>query len=188
MLRRLREAGVRATETPTVLFSVSEDELRAMPRDDISGNYAVSSHFRGDRGPQAAGLGREAPGGGPIDSEEAFSAYQAVRMWAGAVAAAGSADVVDVRSAIRRQSLATSEGVIAVDPQSLHAWRGFSVGRIRPDGSVEVERLTEGPTRPAPFPATRSRAEWTRFQSGTPRDRLPQRSSPTTDAEMGVAP
>jgi len=188
MLRRLREAGVRASETPTMLFSVSENELRAMPREDISGNYAVSSHFQRDSRPLATGLAREGPGGGRIDSDEAFSAYQAVRMWAGAVAAAGSADVPEVRSAIRRQSLATSEGVIAVDPQSLHVWRGFSVGRIRPDGSVEVERTTVGPTRPAPFPATRSRAEWTRFQAGTPRDPLPQRSSPTAATEMGAAP
>jgi len=191
LVRRLREAGLRSGDTPVMMFGVTEDDLRAMPRDDVTGSYVVASHFQEDGRTTEKEFVRSFKsryGSDRTPSEEAFSAYHAVLLWAGAVRAAGSSDVADVRSAIRFQSLATPEGVIAIDPQNLHAWRGFAVGRIRPDGLIELVWSSRGPSRPAPFPATRSRADWARFSATIQREQSSRRTPAPAVSPQGTPP
>lgn len=191
LLRQLREAGVRPADLPVMIFTVNEDELRAMPRDDVTGNYVVANSFQGNnRAPEPAFVRALAPTPGsdlPI-SEQAMAAYSAVRLWAEAVKGAGTADVSTVRSTIGHQTLSSPEGVIAVDPDSRHAWRNLSVGRIRSDGQVDTLWSTRGPTRPTPFPATRSRPEWTKFLVSVQREKAARRDPPSSDPRPGATP
>lgn len=173
-LRRLRESGVGPADLTMLLLGLDEDDILAMPREDVTGTYVTAPFF------SAAGAGSSPPrtgdvedgvagGGGPADASEqpasarTQAAREAIRMWAAAVRASGTADVTVLRVAIRRQTLETAEGVVAIDPSNRHAWRSAVVGRVRADGLVERVWATATATRPAPFPATRSRAEWTRF-------------------------
>jgi len=182
LLRRLREAGVRTADLPVLLLSVTEDDLRTMPRDDVSGAYVVAPCFlgvagetdrevSGEGGQRIARAFRRAYGADRSLSEQSLTAYEAIRLWAEAVRSAGTADVAAVRAAIRRQTLASPEGIVAVDPTTQHAWRNLTVGRVRPDGLVERVWSEGTPTRPVPFPATRPRGAWTRFLAGVERER-----------------
>lgn len=188
-LRQVREAGIRPADVPVMIFSVSEDELRAMPPDDVTGNYVVAGCFPGnDRAVDQSfdRAFRARYGDDRRTSEQVMAAHDAVRLWAGAVKGAGTADVAIVRSAIRHQTLPSPEGVVAIDPENRHAWRNLSVGRVRPDGQIDVLWSTRGPTRPTPFPGTRSRAEWGRFLASLQRektDRRPPVAAPGPVAE-----
>ena len=117
-----------------------------------------------------------------------MAAHGAVRLWAEAVREAGTADVAIVRSTIRHQTLPSPEGVIAVDPENRHAWRNLSVGRIRPDGQIDTLWSTRGPTRPTPFPATRSRPEWGRFMVSLQRETALRRPAAPSEPRPGIAP
>lgn len=191
LLHRLREAGVRNADLPVLLLAVDEEDLVAMPRDDVTGAYVAASHFQGvDR---SESRDSTAPGSvAQPASERALSAHEAVRLWADAVRAAGTATPAAVRAAIRRQSQATAEGVVAIDPVTQHAWRNLTVGRVRPDGRVEPVWTSDRPTRPVPYPVTRSRGEWTRFLAAAERARSDRRAvaaeRPANGAEGGPQP
>ena len=191
LLRQLREAGVRPADLPVMIFSVNEDELRGMPADDVTGNYVIAGSFPGnDRAAAEAFVRsfRTRYGDDRPASEQAMAAHGAVRLWAEAVKGAGTADVTIVRSMIRHQTLPSPEGVIAVDPENRHAWRSLSVGRIRPDGQIDTLWATRGPTRPTPFPATRSRADWNKFAVSIQREKAPRRSAAPSDPRPGITP
>ena len=164
--RGMRSSGLDPAKTPTVTFAVGENELHAMEPGDMAGDYAAWSYFQSIDGPRnrafveafRARLGADRPVG---DVNE--SAWMGVRMWAQAVREAGTTDVRQVRSAMRRQSLDAPEGVVAIDPESQHAWRWARIGRIGADRRIEVIWSAGVPVRPAPFPGTRTRAEWLTF-------------------------
>ena len=180
LLRRLREAGVRSADMPVLLVGLDDEDLRVLPRDDLAGSYVAAGYLHDiDRPADRQTTRTAAPGGGgdrPV-SERALSAYEAIMLWADAVRAAGTTEALTVRAALRRQTRATPEGVIAVDPATQHAWRTLSIGRVRPDGLVEAVWTSERPARPVPFPITRSRAEWTRFLAATERARAGRRAA-----------
>ena len=190
-LRQLREAGVRPADLPVMIFSVGEVELRGMPPDDVTGNYVVAGSFPGnDRAADQTfvrafrtGYGDDRP-----TSEQVMAAHGAVRLWAEAVRGADTADVAIVRSTIRHQTLSSPEGVIAVDPENRHVWRSLSVGRIRPDGQIDTLWSTRGPTRPTPFPVTRSRPEWLRFMVSIQREKALRRSAAPSAPRPEIAP
>ena len=188
LLHRLREAGVRSADVPVLLFAVDEEDLRTLPRDDVTGTYVAAGHFQGIDRPTTREFAVRVEADRPA-SERVLSAREAVRLWGEAVRAAGTADPAAVRAAIRRQSNATAEGVVAVDPVTQHAWRNLTVGRIRPDGLVESVWTSDHPTRPVPYPVTRSRTEWVRFLAASERARADRRAvgaEPRTEA--GDAP
>lgn len=191
LLRQLREAGVRPADLPVMMFTVSEDELQAMPRDDVTLNYVVAGSFqRKDLATDQAFIRTfttSAENERPT-SEQAMAAYGAVRLWAEAVRGAGSADASTVRSTISHQTIPSPEGVIAVDPDSHHAWRNLAVGRIRSDGQVDTLWSTRGPTRPTPFPATRTRPEWNKFLVTVQREKAARRAALSSEPRSGATP
>lgn len=191
LLRQLREAGVRPADVPVMMFGVGEDDLRAIPKEDVTGQYVVSGHFPGGDRPSAhsfvadfrARYGNDRP-----TSDQAMAAYEAVRLWADAVREAGTANVGTVRSTIDHQTLPSAEGVIAIDPESRHAWRSLAVGRVRGDGQVETLWSTRGPTRPTPFPTTRSHGEWKKFLAIVQREKAARRAVTAPEPRPGATP
>jgi urea transport system substrate-binding protein len=71
--------------------------------------------------------------------------------------------------------------VVAIDPESQHAWRSACIGRIRPDRQVDVVWTTGIPIRPVPFPATRTRAAWESFVEELQRGWGGRWTGPTAD-------
>ena len=89
-----------------------------------------------------------------------------MKLWANAVEEAGTADVRQVRAAMRHQSMDAPEGIVAIDPDTQHAWRPVSIGRIRPDGQFDIVWSSRTSVRPVPFPITRSPQAWLGFVDG----------------------
>jgi urea transport system substrate-binding protein len=130
--RALKEAGIGPETAPVVSFSIAEDELRSIPRNDMVGHYAAWNYFQSIERPENQALVREA----------------------------ATIDVRQVRSAMRHQSLDAPEGIIAVDPATHHTWRPVFIGRIRSDGQFDVVWSSRTSVRPVPFPISRSRSAW----------------------------
>jgi urea transport system substrate-binding protein len=161
--RGLRAAGIRPEQTPVVTFAIGENELATATGFDMVGDYAAWNYFQSiDRPENRAFVAAFQAAYGPdrTTSDVMVAAYDSVRLWAQAVREAGTADVRQVRSAIRHQSLAAPEGVIAVDPETQHTWRPVFIGRIRADGQFDIVWSSRTAVRPVPFPLSRSRSEW----------------------------
>lgn len=161
--RGLRAAGIRPEQTPVVTFAIGENELATATGIDMVGDYAAWNYFQSiDRPENRAFVAafQAAYGADRTTSDVMVAAYNSVRLWAQAVREAGTADVRQVRSALRHQSLAAPEGIIAVDPETQHTWRPVFIGRIRADGQFDVVWSSRTAVRPVPFPLSRSRSEW----------------------------
>lgn len=164
--RGLREAGVRPEKIPVVTFAMAEDEVRDLPAGDMLGNYASWSYFQSLDRPENQAFVRAFKaryGADRTTSDVMAAAYNSVHLWAQAVREAGTADVRQVRTALRHQSRNAPEGVIAVDPETQHTWRPVFIGRIRADGQFDIVWTSRTAVRPVPFPISRSRSEWEAF-------------------------
>ena len=164
--RRLRQAGIRSDDVPVISFSIAEDELQNMPRGDMVGDYAAWNYFQSIDSPSNQAFVRSFKsryGNQRATTAVAESAYTGVRLWAQAVREAGTANVVQVRSSMRSQSMLAPEGVVSIDRETNHAWLPVRIGQIRSDGQFEIVWDSQRAVRPVPFPLTRSRADWEQF-------------------------
>lgn len=164
--RAIRAAGLEPATTPIVTFAVGENELRGLAAADMAGHYAAWNYFQSLDRPENAAFVRafqERYGADRTTSDVMVAAYNSVLLWAQAVREAETADVSQVRAALRHQSLDAPEGIIAVDPETQHTWRPVFIGQIRPDGQVDVVWSSRTAVRPMPFPISRSRSEWESF-------------------------
>jgi len=181
--RALRAAGLEPGSTPLVTFAVGENELRGGAAAEMAGNYAAWNYFQSLDRPQNAAFVRAFQaryGADRTTSDVMVAAYNSVVLWAQAVREAGTAEVRQVRASLRHQSLNAPEGIIAVDPETQHTWRPVFIGRIRPDGQVDVVWSSRTAVRPMPFPISRSRSEWEAFVSDLQRGWGGRWIAPTT--------
>lgn len=188
--RALRAAGIRADETPVVTFSLAEQELAGAAGDDMVGDYAAWNYFQSIDRPENAAFVRsfqEAYGPDRATSDVIVAAANGVRLWAQAVQEAETADVQQVRSVLRRQSLAAPEGIIAIDPETQYTWRPVFIGRIREDGQFDIVWSSRTCVRPVPFPISRSRTEWELFVDDLFRGWGGRWVAPTDDASPAPA-
>ena len=164
--RAVRAAGLEPDTTPIMTFAVGENEFRGAAAADMAGHYAAWNYFQSvDRPANKAFVAafQARYGAERTISDVMAAAYNSVHLWAQAVREAETAEVRQVRAALRHQSLDAPEGIIAVDPETQHTWRPVFIGRIRSDGQVDVVWTSRTAVRPMPFPISRSRPEWERF-------------------------
>ena len=167
----LRAAGIRPEKTPLVTFSMAEDELRDGVAQDRAGHYACWGYCQSLDRPKNQEFVRRFKaryGSDRVTSDVIATAYTSVQLWAQAVREAGTHEVRQVRNAFRNQSLDAAAGIIAIDPETRHAWRPVFIGRVRADGQFDIVWPTTNAARaaavrPVPFPISRSRSEWERF-------------------------
>jgi urea transport system substrate-binding protein len=164
--RAVRAAGLEPDTTPIMTFAVGENEFRGAAAADMAGHYAAWNYFQSvDRPANKAFVAafQARYGAERTISDVMAAAYNSVHLWAQAVREAETAEVRQVRAALRHQSLDAPEGIIAVDPETQHTWRPVFIGRIRSDGQVDIVWTSRTAVRPMPFPISRSRPEWERF-------------------------
>ncbi len=161
--RELRAAGITPDSIPTMSFSIAENELQSLSAKDMVGDYAAWNYFQSIDSPENRDFVRRFRarfGADRVTSDPIEAAYFGVYLWAQAVEDAGTDDVARVRENIKRQSLSAPNGIVYVDPESLHTWKVMRIGRIRADGQFDIVWSLEKPIRPVPFPIYRSRAQW----------------------------
>lgn len=160
---RLRQAGITPERSPVVSFNITEEELRSLPLRDMVGHFSAWNYFQSVDRPENEQFVRRFKaryGQDRVTCDGVSTAYNSVKLWAQAVAEAGTDHVAEVLKAVRRQSLDAPEGVVSVDPDNLNDWRPFFVGKVRADGQFEIVYALSKPIHPIPYPRTRSRAEW----------------------------
>ena len=164
--RALRAAGITSADTPTVSFSISEEELSNLDPKDVAGDYAAWSYFQSVDRPQNREFVKRFQarhGSQRVLSDPMDAAYSGVHLWAQAVREAGDATPPKVRPAVRRQTFDAPGGVVRIDPDTQHATKFLRVGRITAESRFEVRYDSEAPSAPMPYPNTRSKADWDGF-------------------------
>lgn len=162
----LRKAGISSSDIPTMSFSVGEEELRGLGPKDFIGDYATWNYFQAlDTPENTAFVARFKSRYGPsrVTSDPIEAGYFGVYLWAQAVKAASSAELADIRLAIRKQSFLAPEGVVYIDLDNLHTWKGVRIGRIQKDGQFDIVWRSARPVRPVPYPIYRTKAQWELF-------------------------
>ncbi len=162
----LRAAGVTPASIPTISFSISENELVAMDRPAMAGDYAAWNYFQSlptDENQQFIQRFRARFGANRVISDPMETAYFGVQLWAQAVQEAGDPSPRATRVALRDQSLHAPEGAVITDPDTQHTWRNVRIGRIRADGQFDIVWESGKPVRPVPYPVYRSPLEWNDF-------------------------
>jgi urea transport system substrate-binding protein len=164
--RALGRAGFGPEKVPTLSFTVSEQELSSLRPQEIVGDYAAGNYFPSIELPQnLAFLERvEAKyGAHRIVTDQMQTAYALVHLWAQAIRAAGTDDVRAIRKAIAGQTFDSPQGLVTIDPATLHTIQVSRVGRINEEGRFIEVYASPQPIVPEPFPSSRSRKDWEEF-------------------------
>jgi urea transport system substrate-binding protein len=162
----LRAAGITAARTPTLSFSIAEQELGSLPRAAMAGDYAAWSYFQSVDSPVNDDFVRafkRAYGEDRVTDDPIEAAYVAVKLWAKAAEAAGSPEPAAVRATIVDRSYRGPGGMVFVEAENRHTWKTMRLGKIRADGQFDIVWSSERPIRPVPFPITRTREQWDAF-------------------------
>ncbi|MGJ0505963.1 MAG: urea ABC transporter substrate-binding protein [Methylocystis sp.] len=162
----LTDAGLTAQKLPVVSVSIGEEELRSLPIASLQGHYSAWNYFESIKTAENERFiraFRAKYGENRVTSDVIATSYFSVRLWAKAVQEVQSLDVQRVKTTMLTETLDAPEGLVSVDPYTQHSWRSFSIGKIRPDGQIELVWTVNHPIRPVPYPPYRTKAEWDAF-------------------------
>lgn len=165
--RELRKAGITSEKIPTLSFSLTERELRAMSNwRDMIGDYVAWSYFQSQTNPENTEFikrYRAKYGADQVLDDPVEAGYFGVYLWAAAVKEAGSASPDSVRVALPNQSYLAPEGMVYIDSENGNVWRTARVGRIDNNGNFTMMWDSGRAIRPVPYPIYRTKAEWESF-------------------------
>ncbi|MBD2387012.1 urea ABC transporter substrate-binding protein [Cylindrospermum sp. FACHB-282] len=164
--KALRKAGITADKIPTISFSIAEEELSYLPKQDVVGDYAVWNYFQSiDDGTNHKFIKnfKKKYGENRVTSDPIEAGYFGVYLWAQAVEDAATDEVNSIRQYIKDQSFKAPEGVVYIDSSNQHTWKTVRVGKIKTDGQFEIVWNSDKPIRPVPYPLSRSKADWDKF-------------------------
>src|SRR6185436_10753689 len=100
--RELRHAGVKPEKIPTISFSIGEEELRHLNPAHMAGDYAAWNYFQSiDSRENREFVQRFRAKYGPqrVVTDPMEAAYVGMKLWAEAVAEAGSERPAEIRRA-----------------------------------------------------------------------------------------
>lgn len=143
----------QANEMPVASCSLSEVEL-PMLGDAASGHLSSSVYFstvatrENARFTELWDNACRHLGNSCADAE---ATYNAVHLMARAVRAAGEAGFTAVREAARGLRFAAPQGLVTLDPESLHSRMRPRIGRSNADGTFEILSEYANPVRPDPY-------------------------------------
>ena len=159
----LRRAGVASATTPTISFSLGEEELRKLDPQWVAGDYAAWNYFESIETPaNRAFLAafRQKYGPQRIVTDPMEAAYAGVLLWAQAARTADAVEPTALRRALRNQRIAAPEGELRIDPATQHAFKTPRIGQVQHDGRCVVVWTADAPEPPRPYPPTRTSEQW----------------------------
>jgi urea transport system substrate-binding protein len=162
----LHNAGLTPEKMPVLSFSIAEDELRQMEITNMVGYYAAWNYFQTVNtkvNQDFVTKFKDKYGQERVTDDPMEAAYFGVHLWAQAVADAGTAEVNQVRNAMKRQSFQAPEGMVYIDDDNNHTWKTVRIGKVRQDGQFDIVWTSEKPVQPIPYPTYRLKSEWHKF-------------------------
>jgi urea transport system substrate-binding protein len=162
----LRDEGVTSEASPTIYFSISENEVQSLASRDMIGDYVAWNYFQSLDRPanqQFVKLFRSHYGLRRVTSDPLEAAYSGVHLWAQAAEQANSDHVGAIRHVLPNQHFRAPGGDIRIDPENHHTWKIMRLARIGDAGQFSIVWSSERSIRPEPYPASRSIGEWHAF-------------------------
>jgi urea transport system substrate-binding protein len=164
--RDLRRAGITPSAIPTISFSIGEEELRHLNPAHMAGDYAAWNYFQSIDSPENRAFVetfRAKYGPQRVVTDPMEATYFGVKLWAAALAEAGSDAPASIRRALLNRRMLAPEGEVRIDPATQHTFKTPRIGRILPDGQFEIVWTATKPEAPRPFPRTRTAEKWQAF-------------------------
>jgi urea transport system substrate-binding protein len=175
--KELGNQGVKAEDIPVIAFSVGEEELRGIDTTPLVGHLAAWNYFMSIDNPEnkafiakwkAYVAKNHLPGGDKrVTNDPMEATYIGIKMWAQAVAQAGTTDVDAVRQAVAGQVVKGPDGFdIKMDEKNHHLHKPVFIGEVQADGQFQVVWKTPGPIRAMPWSpfvpdSAKKVADWT---------------------------
>lgn len=164
--RELRAKGLTPEKTPTISFSIGEEELRQLDAADVAGDYAAWNYFQSitsDENTAFIASFRQKYGPQRVVTDPMESAYFGVRLWAQAVEECGTTEPRQIRHAILNQRMTAPGGQVRIDPTTQHTFKTPRIGRIQSDRQFDVVWTAAKPEPPIPYPPSRTAEQWRAF-------------------------
>ncbi|MBT5903545.1 MAG: urea ABC transporter substrate-binding protein [Opitutaceae bacterium] len=149
-------AGLSAETCPVVSFSISEDEFRGLPADQLVGQLGCWTYFQSIESPanekfvadfqawlaksNVTGLVKE----GRVTCSPMVLSYAGVYLWKAAVEKAGSFDVDKVRMALKSGLSFDGPGGTVTTQPNMHLTKNVFIGETKANGQFEILEEFEG--------------------------------------------
>lgn len=156
--KELANQGLKAEDIPVVAFSVGEEELRGIDTKPLVGHLAAWNYFMSIDTPENKAFiakwkayvkKHNLPGGDKrVTNDPMEATYIGIKMWAQAVAQAGTTDINAVRQAIGYQKVKAPSGFdIEIDAENHHLHKPVFIGEVQEDGQFQIVWKTPGPIK-----------------------------------------
>jgi urea transport system substrate-binding protein len=182
----LRVNGITSEAVPSLSFSVSEEQLRRLDLGEMVGEYTAWTYYQSIDSPENHEFlraFRKRFGEQRVVTDPMEAAYVGVKLWAKAVEEAKSVVPREIRNHMRNQRMRAPGGEVRVDAETQHLWKTPRIGRVRPDGRVDVVWTASAPEAPEPYPPSRTAADWKAFLHDLHRSWNGNWSAPTPSRE-----
>jgi urea transport system substrate-binding protein len=149
--KELANAGIKASDIPVVAFSVGEEELAGIDTKNLVGHLAAWNYFQSVKAPVNDAFIKQwktfIKDPKRVTNDPMEATYIGFKMWAQAVAQAGTTNVDAVRQAMYGQKVKAPSGFTSVMNTNHHLSKPVLIGEIRPDGQFNIVWRTKGPVK-----------------------------------------
>ena len=168
--KELANAGIKASDIPVVAFSVGEEELAGIDTKNLVGHLAAWNYFESVKNPVNDAFIKQwhafIKSDKRVTNDPMEATYIGFKMWAQAVAQAGTTEVNAVRQAMYGQTVKAPSGFTAVMNTNHHLSKPVMIGEIQANGQFDIVWQTKGPIKAdawSPFlPEDKGKiADWT---------------------------
>ena len=152
--KQLKAAGLSGDKATIMALAVSEEEVRAIGPQNVSGVYTSMGYFQSlgnDANKKFVEAFKAKYGKDRVIGDVMECAYISPYLWKMAVEKAGSFDVEKVAAAMSGIEFDAPEGKVKVHKDNHHLYKFSRIGQIQPDGQVKLLYETEL-IEPNPFP------------------------------------
>lgn len=152
--RLYAERGFDPARLPIASLTLAEGELREIGPEFCDGHLTAASYFgslRSEGSNRFRAAFAKAFGADRPVSMWSAGAYAQVKLFAKALARAGSLDTQRLVDAALGLSLDAPEGSVQIDADNNHVWLTPRIGRARSDGEFDIMWEGKGPIKPDPY-------------------------------------
>lgn len=155
--KQLKDAGITSADLMTVSVSISEEEVKGIGAEYLTGHLVAWDYFQTTDTPENKVFVesfKKEYGEDSVTSDPMEAGYVAVYLWAAAVEKAGSFEVDKVKEAAKGIEFNAPEGKVTIDGDNQHIYKTVRIGEIKEDGQIVELWNSGGPVKPDPYLTT----------------------------------
>ncbi len=155
--KEMEGAGLTPDRYPVMSVSIAEEEIAAIGKEYLLGQYAAWNYFMTVDSPENTAFVdafKAEYGDSRVVNDPMEAGYIAVNLWKQAVEKVGNAgtptDLDAIRAAVIGTEMDAPEGPVKMFPNH-HISKTVRIGEVRDDGLFEIISETDGPVEPQPW-------------------------------------